>query len=805
MQPTAGDFAYNLRLKASQYHSRRCRGQVHTSVEEGGRAGNRITPQSVPLRVLLVEDSEDDAALIVRELRRGGYDPLFERVDTPEELERALSQAEGRGEAFEVVISDYRMPRFGAHEVLTLLRKLGCDLPLIVVCDEGEEEAAVALMRAGARDCVTRGRVARLGPAIWRELKEAAVRREREGTAEALRQSEERFRLLANEVVEGIVLIENGVIFDANESFTRMYGYGLDELVGVSPVELVTPETREIVSRRISTENEEPYEVQGLKKDGTTFPIEVRPRRIPYEGRKVRVTSVLDLTERKRSEEALRASEAEYRAIFELAGVGNAQSDPQTGRLVRVNPKFCEITGYPAEELLGMTFLEITHPDDRAKDTERFQRMIRGEDDYSVEKRYVRKDGRVAWVSVNATVVRDEDGRPMRTAATIQDITERKRAEEDLRRLRDAERARDEEALREAQERFRSAFDNAPIGVAIVDLDGRFLQVNRSLCEILGYPEEVLLAKTFQQITHPDDVEASMEHVRRAMSDEVGSYSLEKRYLAAGGQAVWVSLSVSLVRDADGEPLYFVDQIQDITERKLAERELAHRAEELAHANAELEQFSYSVSHDLRAPLRSIDGFSQILLEDYAERLDEEGRAYLARVRAASQHMGHLMDDLLDLSRVSRRPLRSGLVDLSALARDIAEDLRRSQPDREVRLKIADGLRANGDARLLAVALENLLGNAWKFTSKQPAAEVEFGVAEEGGRPVYYVRDNGAGVDQAYADKLFGAFQRLHKDEEFEGTGIGLATVQRVIGRHGGRLWAEGGVGKGAKFYFTRP
>ncbi len=776
---------------------------MHTSVEEGGGAGDRNATRSVPLRVLLVEDSENDAMLLLRELRRGGYEPQFERVDTPEEMERALSEAEARSEAFEVVISDYRMPGFGAPEALALLRKLGRDLPLIVVCDEGEEEAAVALMRAGAKDCVIRGRAARAGPAIERELKEAAVRREREGTAEALKQSEERFRLLANEVVEGIVLIEHGVIFDANESFTRMYGYSLEELIGVSPVELVTSEMRELVARRISTGSEEPYEVQGLKKDGTVFPIEVRPRRIPYEGRRVRVTSVLDLTERKRSEEALRASEAEYRAIFELAGVGNAQADPETGRLVRVNPKFCEITGYPAEELVGMTFLEITHPDDREKDFERFQRMIRGEEAYSVEKRYVRKDGRVAWVSVNATAVRDESGRPVRTASTIQDITERKRAEEDLRRLRDAERARDEEALREAQERFRSAFDNAPIGVAVVGLDGRFLQVNRSLCEILGYSEEYLLATTFQEITHPDDVEASMENVRRAMRDEVGSYSLEKRYVAAGGRQVWVSLSVSLVRDADGDPLYFVDQIQDITERKLAERELARRAEELAHANAELEQFSYSVSHDLRAPLRSIDGFSQILLEDYADRLDEEGRSYLGRVRAASQHMGHLMDDLLDLSRVSRGPLRTGRVDLSALAKEIVEEFERSQPDREVEFIVAEDLEAEGDARLLAVALENLLGNAWKFTSKKPAAKIEFGSLSESGSRVYYIRDDGAGFDAAYVDRLFGAFQRLHTDEEFEGTGIGLATVQRVINRHGGKLWAEGEVGKGATFYFT--
>lgn len=756
---------------------------------------------SVPLRVLLVEDSENGETLLLRELGRAGYDPLFERVHTPEEMERALT--EDRGEAFEVVISSYSGARLGAREALALLEKLGRDVPLIVVCNEGEEEDAVALMRAGARDCVIRGRPARLGPAIGRELKEAAVRREWQRTAEALKESEERFRLLADQTVEGIVLSQEGKVFDANRSFTRMYGYELEELVGMEVVELVPPEMREMVARRISARHAEPYESMGLKKDGTVFPVEVRPRRIPYEGRQVRVTSVLDLTERKLAEEALRASEAEYRAIFELAGVGKAQSDPQTGRLVRVNPKFCEITGYSAEELLGMTFLEITHPDDREGDFDRFRRMVRGEGDYSVEKRYIRKDGQVAWVSVNATVVRDEGGRPVRTASTIQDITGRKRAEEDLRGLRDAERASNEEALREAQERFRSAFDNAPIGVAIVGLDGRFLQVNRSLCEILGYPEERLLATTFQEITHPDDVEASMEHVRRVMSDEIGRYSLEKRYIAADGRPVWVSLSVSLVRDADGDPLYFVDQIQDITERKRAERELARRAEELAHANAELEQFSYSVSHDLRAPLRSIDGFSQILLEDYAERLDEEGRAYLGRVRAASQRMGHLMDDLLDLSRVSRRPLRTGRVDLSALALEIVEELERSQPDREAEFVVEEGLEAEGDARLLAVALENLLGNAWKFTSKRPAAKIEFGSFFEGETRVYYVRDDGAGFDAAYAERLFGAFQRLHTDDDFEGTGIGLATVQRVIHRHGGRLWAEGEVGRGATFYFT--
>ncbi|HEX2182907.1 MAG TPA: CHASE domain-containing protein, partial [Rubrobacteraceae bacterium] len=233
-----------------------------------------------------------------------------------------------------------------------------------------------------------------------------------------------------------------------------------------------------------------------------------------------------------------------------------------------------------------------------------------------------------------------------------------------------------------------------------------------------------------------------------------------------------------------------------------ANRDLEETNRELEGANRELEAFSYSVSHDLRAPLRSIEGFSQILLEDHARGLDEEARGYLGRVRAASRRMSTLIDDLLDLSRVSRGPLRREVIDLSAIAREVAAELRKSRPEREVEFVIAGGLTATGDPRLLAVALGNLLGNAFKFTEKRPRAVVEFGATGDG-RGAYYVRDNGVGFDMAYADKLFGAFQRLHPPEHFEGTGIGLATVQRIVHRHGGRVWAEGEVGEGATFFFT--
>ena len=230
---------------------------------------------------------------------------------------------------------------------------------------------------------------------------------------------------------------------------------------------------------------------------------------------------------------------------------------------------------------------------------------------------------------------------------------------------------------------------------------------------------------------------------------------------------------------------------------------LEHQTQELVSVNQELEAFSSSVSHDLRAPLRSIDGFSQALLENCGANLGEQGREHLRRIRANSQRMAQLIDDLLNLSRMTRCDIQREPIDLSALTHAIVLELRETAPTRPVDVVIAPGLIATGDARLLRVVLENLIGNAWKFTRKCSRARIEFGVISANGTPAYFVRDDGAGFDMAYAGKLFGAFQRLHDATEFEGTGIGLATIQRVVRKHGGRVWAESGVNQGATFYFT--
>lgn len=233
------------------------------------------------------------------------------------------------------------------------------------------------------------------------------------------------------------------------------------------------------------------------------------------------------------------------------------------------------------------------------------------------------------------------------------------------------------------------------------------------------------------------------------------------------------------------------------------EAALARAKEAADSANRELESLSHSVAHDLRAPLRGIDGFSQALLEEYAERLDDDGRRYLGHVRASAQHMMQLLESLLGLSRVSRGELQRERVDLSELGRAAAARLRTTQPERTAEISIADGLVCQGDARLLGVVVESLLGNAWKFSRNRQLARIELGSELAPGGPAFFVRDNGAGFDVRYASKLFGAFQRLHSPSEFEGTGMGLATVQRIIARHGGRIWAEGAVDQGATFHFT--
>lgn len=386
--------------------------------------------------------------------------------------------------------------------------------------------------------------------------------------------------------------------------------------------------------------------------------------------------------------------------------------------------------------------------------------------------------------------------------------------------LERADRVRQEiqTELNRSEEGKATILDTSLDAIITMDHSGRVLQFNPAAQKIFGYAEAEVVGQEMGQLIIPPSLR---EQHRRGLASYLATGEgpvlgkrIEMTAMRADGTEFPVELSITL--NAGGGLPVFTGFVRDITERKRAEEELnrlneeleqrvAKRTVELEAANKELEAFSYSVSHDLRAPLRSIDGFSQALMEDYGDLLPHEGRDFLQRIRNASQRMAKLIDDLLNLARVTRAPMRSIPVDLSQLARGIAVEHQRSQPERRVNFKIARNLKARGDPNLLQDVLENLLDNAWKFTAKREHAEIEFGSKSENGEIIYFIRDNGAGFDMAYVGKLFGAFQRLHDMAEYSGTGVGLATVQRIIGRHGGRIWAEGAVDQGATFYFTLP
>jgi PAS domain S-box-containing protein len=356
--------------------------------------------------------------------------------------------------------------------------------------------------------------------------------------------------------------------------------------------------------------------------------------------------------------------------------------------------------------------------------------------------------------------------------------------------------------------------ENSPLGMHFYRLNDDnqliFTNANPAADKLLGIDNSQFIGKTIEEAFPPLAQTEIPERYRDAAA---------KGALWSTEQIVYEDKRIAgafEVRAFQTAPNNMVAVFADVTARKQAEEQIRElnaeleqrvrdRTLQLETANKELEAFSYSVSHDLRAPLRGIDGWSQALLEDYRDKLSEEGQQYIDRVRSEAQRMGHLIEDMLQLSRLTRMEMRKEPVDLSALAQTIIERLKRESPQRQVKFIIQEGLNAKGDIHLLESALTNLLGNAFKFTSKTADAQVEFGQVEKEGEHVFFIRDNGAGFDMAYAQKLFGAFQRMHKAAEFPGTGIGLAIVQRVIHRHGGQIWADAKPNEGAVFYFTLP
>ncbi|MBF0224059.1 MAG: PAS domain S-box protein [Desulfobacterales bacterium] len=371
-----------------------------------------------------------------------------------------------------------------------------------------------------------------------------------------------------------------------------------------------------------------------------------------------------------------------------------------------------------------------------------------------------------------------------------------------------------EQALRKSESKYRNIFENSISGIFQILPTGFFVTANPSLARICGYDSSSEFIMNINNIarhlfTEPEKYLQFQDILEKEGFIKDFEFNLKRK-----DQSIIIAvINAQVVKDEKDTLLYYEGILEDITQRKQGEelmlslnRELEQRVlertSELEAANKELEAFSYSVSHDLRAPLRAIDGFSQALLEDYYDKLDDDGRDFLQRIRVASQKMGKLIDDLLKLSRVTRDDMKREELNLSLMVKDILENLSSKEPQREVEILIEDNLTVSGDARLIRIMLDNLLGNAWKYTSKVEHTRIEFGKKIKNDIGNFYIKDNGDGFNMIYVDKLFKAFNRLHTPDKFEGTGIGLAIVQRVINRHGGSIWAEGKEGEGAVFYF---
>ena len=500
------------------------------------------------------------------------------------------------------------------------------------------------------------------------------------------------------------------------------------------------------------------------------------------------------MTTPKLVQERLRTSEIRYRRLFEAARDGILILNASTLEIIDVNPFMMELLGYDRDDFLGKELWEIGLFSDKAASKAAFRGLqetgyLRYED-LPLET----KDGNRREVEFVSNVY-DEDGQQV-IQCDIRDITDRK-------------------ALELARERLVVIEKYSDDAIISKDLNGVITTWNTAAEKMFGYLGEEIIGKPVLLIIPPDHVDEEVLILARITKGESVDH-LETVRIRKDGSPIDVSISVSPIRDIAGKITGGSKIARDVTQLKRAlmevrllnvelEQRVAERTAQLLAANKELEAFSYSVSHDLRAPLRHINGFSLALLEDYNDKLDDVGKSYLQQVREASQEMGKLIDDVLKLARISRSEMMTELVDLTAMALSIIDDLKKEDVKREVKINVEPGIFANGDNSLLDIMLSNLLCNAWKFTSKTSDAEIVFGRQLIQGKTVYFIRDNGAGFDMDYVEKLFGVFQRLHRADEFEGTGVGLATVQRIISRHGGRVWAEGSVDKGATFYFTLP
>ncbi len=640
---------------------------------------------------------------------------------------------------------------------------------------------------------------------------------DRKQAEHALRESEQRYRSLFENSLDAIFSIDvNGRFRTANPAGIALSGYSLDELRERTFADLCAPEHLEKTMQAFLADlrgEQREIETEMIRRDGARVKVFVSGVPVRAGEKIVGVFGIArDITERKRAEEILRDA---HRLLEERVRERTAELSEEKTKLDAILESTTDLIAaldldfrfiafneayrhqihrrYGTGITLGMRLQDALNgaPAQLAKSQELWGRAFEGEK-FAVESTVDAGEREAQRIyETRFSPIRNPQGKITGASLIARDITDREQVLE---------------ALRESEARWRSLSASAPIGIFLCDADGHCTYTNTRWQHLAGIPLDESLGEGWGRALHPED-RAGVSAEWLACAHEGREYTQEFRFVWPDGTVRWVRARATALRSPDGVLLGFVGTNEDITERKHFEDEIRRRNEELGAANRELEAFTYSVSHDLRAPLRGILGFSRALVQDYNDRLDDNARDSLRRIDAAAQRMSALISDLLQLSRLGRRTLRRHRVDLAAMAREIDGELRAAHPEREVRFTAPPQIWTTGDPGLLRSLLTNLIENAWKFTAHRPSAQIEFGCERNpsSAETRFFVRDNGTGFDMADAGLLFTPFQRLHAAEDFPGEGIGLATVQRIVARHGGRVWAEAAPDRGATFFFELP
>ena len=645
-----------------------------TAKVHGASTGGR-GPATRAVKLLIIDDSADDAARTIRALHELGFDPTCRIVAGLADLKAAL-----KSEPWDAVLSEFTLAGFTGIEALQIVRSTGLDIPFVILSATIDDEVAAAAMRAGASGCVMRNDFGRLDRTLERELKEVAMR-----------------------------AADRRTYAEAQQRIAK-----LSQAIEQSPAATMITDT--------------------------------------------------------------------------------------AGRIEYVNPRFVQVCGYSSEELIGRTPSVIKSgltPDEVYRDlwgTLKAGRSWRGR----LQNR--RKGGELYWEEELISPLRDEQGVIVNFIAVKEDITDRMHAHQ---------------ALVESERRYVDMLQNVDFVAMMLDREGNITFCNDSLLRLTGWRREDVMGRSWFETFIPTQDESLRATFAELLRDEPAAYHHENEIQTRAGERRLISWNNTLLRAGSGEIIGTASIGEDITDyrdsvneiRRLntdLERRVAERTAELETANKELQAFAHSVSHDLRAPLNRIRGFSRILVDANSAARDARDADLLRRIDSAGRDMEQLIGDLLDLSRVGTGELRRMDVDISRAVSLALERLKGEGAPRDADVHVEAGMTARADPGLVAIVLDNLLGNAWKFTSRRSPARIEVGTEMNGdSERSFFVRDNGAGFDITQAEKLFVPFQRLHAKSEFDGTGIGLATVQRIVRRHGGRVWAEGAVDRGATFHFT--